>query len=82
MLMEVTHPSLCSVPPRVQPFRGGEEGSCAVRQQRAARHGSVSEHPPSSVAGMPRTWTSLSIAQDSCLPPVFRLRALPIKRSQ
>lgn len=46
MRMEVTQLSLCSVPPRVQPFGGREEGPRVVRQQRAARHGRVSAPRP------------------------------------
>lgn len=38
--------SVCSVPARVQTFGGGEGGPGPVRQQRATRHGRVSERPP------------------------------------
>lgn len=45
MPVEVTRPSLCSVPSRVQPLGRGEEGPGPVCQQRAARHGRVSAVP-------------------------------------
>jgi hypothetical protein len=46
--------SLCSVPSRVQPFRGREEEPCPVCQQRAARHGRVSELLSPRTAGRSR----------------------------
>uniref|UniRef100_A0ABI7VQ80 Lysophosphatidylcholine acyltransferase 1 n=1 Tax=Felis catus TaxID=9685 RepID=A0ABI7VQ80_FELCA len=44
MPVEVTRPSLCSVPSRVQPLGRGEEGPGPVCQQRAARHGRMFAH--------------------------------------
>ena len=81
VLAQVTGVSVCAVPSRVHPLRGGEEGPHSVRQQRAARDGRVSERPfRGGVAGSAGSPGALGLPERSLLSvPACQCRGLAVK---